>query len=78
MEGFLRKTKKKRVAVIKTGGDKAVNKNRGGMGAERGAETIDIAEVKICRAGDVINVGVKRKRAVEDDTQTFDLRGGGD
>lgn len=37
---------------------------------------IDIAKMKVCRQSDVINMGSEGEGAVQDDTQTFDLRGG--
>ena len=57
MEGLLGKAEKEGVTVINTGGYKAVDKNRGGMGGEGGAEAIDIAEMEVGRAGGVVNVG---------------------
>ncbi len=49
-----------------------------GVWSERRAETRDVAKVEVGRTGDVVDVGVERKGAVEDDTQTLDLRGGED
>lgn len=49
-----------------------------GVRSERRAETRDVAKVEVGRTGDVVDVGVERKGAVEDDTQTLDLRGGED
>ena len=34
---------------------------------------IDISKMKVCRPGDVINVGSKGEGAVQDDTQTLDM-----
>ena len=36
-------TREERIAVIKTGSDEAMNKNRGGLGGEGGSEAIDVA-----------------------------------
>ena len=59
MEGFAGETEEERVAIIQTGGDKAVNKDRGGVGGEGGAETINIAYMEVGRPGDVIDVRLK-------------------
>ena len=56
MKGFVSDTGEERVAVIQARSDKAVNKNRSGMGGEGGAKAVDVAEVKICRPGDVIDM----------------------
>ena len=55
-----------------------MNKNSSGMRIERRTETIDITKIEIGRPSDVIDVGGKGEGAVEDDTQTLDLRGGRD
>ena len=55
-----------------------MDKDGGGVGGEGGAETIDGAKVKVSRPGDVINVRLKGECTIEDDTQTLNLRGGGD
>ena len=60
MEGFVSDTREERVAVIQARSDKAVNKNRSGMGGEGGAKAVDVAEVNICRPGNVIDMGMKR------------------
>ena len=59
MEGFVRAAKKERVAVIYTGGDKAVEKDGGIVGGQGGAEAIDVSRVEVGRPGDVIDVGLK-------------------
>ena len=56
MEGFVSDTGEERVAVVQARSDEAVNKNRSGMGGEGGAEAVDVAEVKICRPGNVIDM----------------------
>lgn len=38
----MRETTEERVAVIDAGGDKALNKDRSGVGAEGGAQTINV------------------------------------
>ena len=43
MEGLVRETEKKRVAVIQTGGDKTVDKDGGSAGGEGGTESVDIS-----------------------------------
>lgn len=43
IERFMRETKKKRITVINTGGDKAVYKNRGGLNSERRTKTVNVA-----------------------------------
>lgn len=48
MEEFLRETGKERVAIINTGGDKAVDKNGGTVGGEGGAKA-DIYSIRMCR-----------------------------
>ncbi|KAK7918955.1 hypothetical protein WMY93_010239 [Mugilogobius chulae] len=65
---------KRRELQYQSGGE-AVNKDGSGVRSERRAETRDSSEVKVGRAGDVIDVGLERKCAVEDDTQTLYLRG---
>lgn len=47
------------------------------MRSEGGAKTVNITEVKVSGPGDTIDVRLKRESAVEDDTQTLNLRGGG-
>ena len=42
MERLVRETEEERVAIIKTGGDEAVDKDGGGVGSEGGTESIDI------------------------------------
>ena len=66
-----------RIAVVQTGGDEAVNKDGGGVGGEGGAESVDVAEMEICSAGNGVDVRVEGKCAIEDDTQALYLRGGG-
>ena len=55
----MRAAKKERVAVIYTGGDKAVEKDGGIVGGQGGAEAIDVSRVEVGRPGDVIDVGLK-------------------
>ena len=43
---------------------------------EGGPDTVNIAEVEISNAGDVIHVWLEGECAVEDDTQALDLMGG--
>jgi len=43
VNGFLRKTEKKRITVINAGSDQTMNKSAGGASGERGAKAIDIA-----------------------------------
>lgn len=78
MEEMIREAKQERVAVVQTGGDKAIYKYGSGMWSEGGTEAADVTEVKVGRAGDVVDVGGEGESAVEDDTQTLYLRGGGD
>ena len=68
MEGFLGETKEERVTIIDTGGDKAMYKNRGGVGGEGGMEAIYITKMEVGSAGGDV---------IEDDTQTLHLGGGG-
>ena len=49
-------TGEERVAVVQARSDEAVNKNRSCMGGEGGAKVVDVAEVKICRSGNVIDM----------------------
>lgn len=44
------------------------------MTGERGAETGDVAQVKVQRPSDIFDIGVKRECGIEDDIQTLDLR----
>ena len=66
-----------RIAVVQTGGDEAVDKDGGGVRGEGGAESVDVAEMEICSAGNGVDVRVEGKCAIEDDTQALYLRGGG-
>lgn len=36
---------------------------------------LEVEEVEVCRPGDVINLGMEREFAVEDDAQSLNLRG---
>ena len=65
-----------RIAVVQTGGDEAVNKDGGGVGGEGGAESVYVAEMEICSAGNGVDVRVEGKCAIEDDTQALYLGGG--
>lgn len=56
MERFLREAKKKGVAVIKAGGDEAVDKDGGSVSGKGGTEAVNVAKVEVCRPADVINV----------------------
>lgn len=51
MEGFLGETKEERITVVDTGGDKAMYKNRGGVGGEGGTEAIYVTEMEVGGAG---------------------------
>lgn len=44
------------------------------MGSERVPKTTDVTQKEICRSNDVISVRVKRKSAIENDTETDDLK----
>ena len=55
-----------------------MNKNGGAVRSEGGAEAVNISEVEVSGPGDVIDVRLKGECAVEDDTQTLNLRGGED
>lgn len=55
-----------------------MDKDGSGVRSERSAETRDVREMEISRAGDIIDVRLKRQCAIEDDTQTLNLRGGRD
>lgn len=48
-----------------------------GVGGEGGTEMVHATEVEVGRWSDVVDVGLKGQCAIEDDTQTLDLRGGG-
>ena len=63
-----------RIAVVQTGGDEAVNKDGGAVGGEGGAESVDVAEMEKCSAGNGVDVRVEGKCAIEDDTQALYLR----
>ena len=75
MEGLVGEAEEERIAIVQTGGDEAVD--GGGVGGEGGAESVNVAEMEICIAGNGVDVRVEGKCAVEDDTQTLYLRGGG-
>ena len=47
-----------RIAVVQTGGDEAV-KYGGGVGGEGGAESVYVAEMEICSAGNGVDVRVE-------------------
>ena len=47
------------------------------MGGEGEAESVYVAEMEICSAGNGVDVRVERKCAIEDDTQALYLGGGG-
>lgn len=55
-ERFLGETIKEGVAVVQTGGDKAVDEDGGGVGGEGGAEPVYVAEMEIGSAGDGVNM----------------------
>ena len=59
MERLLRQSEEERVTVVEAGGDKAMDKNRSGVGAEGRAEMINVAEMKICGPGNVIDMRVE-------------------
>ena len=77
MQEFVSDTGEERIAVVQVRSDESMNKNRSGMG-EGGAEAVDVAQVKICRPGNVIDMRMERQSTVEDDIQTHNLWGGGD
>lgn len=58
-EGFVGESKEKGVAIVKTGSDKAVNKNGSSVFSEGGTETINVTKIKICRPGKVTDVGLE-------------------
>ncbi len=43
MEGLVRETKEERITIIKTRGDKTVDKDGGSVGGEGRAESVDIS-----------------------------------
>lgn len=47
------------------------------MGSKRQAEMVNITKMKVCGPVNVIDVRLKSKSTVEDDTQTLNLWGGG-
>ena len=57
MEGFLGETKEERVTIIDTGCDKAMYKNRGGVGGEGGTEAIYITKMEVGSAGGDVDMG---------------------
>lgn len=57
MEGFLRETRQKEVAVVQAEGDEALHKDISRVRREGGAEAVDVAKVEVGRAGDIIDVG---------------------
>jgi hypothetical protein len=61
MEGFLGETKEERVTVINTGGDKAMYKNRGGVGGEGGTEAIYVTKMEVGSAGGDVDMGFEGK-----------------
>ena len=65
------------ISIIDAGGDEAVDQDSSSVRSERGAETINVTQMEMCRPGNVIDVRMERKCAVEDDTQTLTLGGGG-
>lgn len=52
-----------------------MNKDCCGVRGERRTKTANVAEVKVCGASDVVDVCSEGESAIEDDTQTLDLRG---
>ena len=71
MEGFLGETKEERITIVDTGGDKAMNKNRGGVGGEGGTEAIYVTKMEVGSAGGDVDMGFEGEWAIEDDTQTL-------
>ncbi len=55
-----------------------MNENGSGVRHEGRRLTVDVSKVEVSRPGNIINVGGEREGAVVDDTQTLNLRGGGD
>lgn len=56
MGGFVREAIEKRITVISTGSDQTMNKDRGGTGSEKGAETINVTKMEISRPCYTINM----------------------
>lgn len=54
-----------------------MNQNSGRVNSERGANTVDIAQVEIGGTNDIIDVRLEGESVVEDDTQTLYLKRGG-
>lgn len=74
MEGFMAEARKEGVAVVQARSDKAV-KEDGGL--REGWRKIDATQVELSRPSNVIDVGLERQCAIEDDTKTLDPRGRG-
>ncbi len=55
-----------------------MNKNDSGVKREGRTETVDVSKVKVSRPSNSINMGGEREGAIVDDTQTLNLKGGGD
>ena len=53
-----------------------MNKNSSGVRGERRTEPVDVAEMEVGRPSNVIDMRGEGEGAVEDDTQTLNLRGG--
>lgn len=51
-------------------GKETMNEKNSSLGGEGGAKMADITEMEICRAGEIINMGLKGEGATEDDSQT--------
>ena len=56
------------MTIIQTGGDEGVE-GCGGVGGKGGLQAVCVWEVEVGRPGNVIDVGLKEKCAVKDDSQ---------
>ena len=54
---FWGETKEERITIVDTGGDKAINKNRGGVGGEGGTEAIYVTKMEVGSAGGDVDMG---------------------
>ena len=55
----MRETKKQRITVVNAGGDKTVYKDGGGVGGKGGPKTVHVAQVKIGRPSNAVDMGKK-------------------
>lgn len=77
MKKFIGGASEEGVAVIDAGCDQSVDEDFCIVFGEGGAESGDVAEMKVCRACDIADVGAKGKCTVQNDAETFDMGGGG-